>query len=54
MTCKESQDTKNTGKCEKEITGTEKRNILQNPKRYLIGFGVLTKTRKSLYAVHYE
>lgn len=51
--CRENYDMRIAGKREK-TTGTEKETSYGKPKRYLIGFGILTKTHRSLYAVHYE
>lgn len=49
----ENSDMKIAGKCEKRADA-EKETSCGNPKRYLICFGMRTKTRKSLYVVHYE
>lgn len=51
--CGESHDMRITEKREK-TTGAEKETSYGKPKRYLVGFGMLTKTHRSLYTVHYE
>lgn len=51
--CRENHDMKIAKKCEKSAS-VEKEASSEKPRRYLIGFGMLTKTSKSLYAVHYE
>lgn len=51
--CRESRDMRIAEKREK-ITSIEKEISHVKPKRYLIGFGMLTKTHRSLYTVHYE
>lgn len=51
--CGKSRDTRITEKREK-TTGAEKETSYKKPKRYLVGFGMLTKTHRSLYAIHYE
>lgn len=51
--CRENNDMKISEKCEKRADA-EKETSRGNPKRYLIGFGMLTKTSKSLYTIRYE
>lgn len=51
--CRESRDMRVAEKHEK-VKSAEKETSYGKPKRYLIGFGMLTKTNKSLYVVHYE
>lgn len=48
-----NNDMKITGKCKKRADA-EKETSCKKPKRYLIGFGMRTKTCKSLYVVCYE
>lgn len=50
---RENRDIKIAGKCEKRADA-EKETSCKKPKRYLIGFGMRTKTCKSLYVVRYE
>lgn len=51
--CRENYDMRIAEKREKSESA-EKEISRGKPKRYLIGFGMLTKTSKSLYVVHYE